>query len=205
MSTRLQIRSAEGDRMIQVQNGRLHYNWLRQEGRKYPEYRELRPAFDRALEAFRQFLLEERPGDVQPEQWVFRPNQWEVSYVNHIPRGPVWNRLADCAELFRVRPLLETTPGGTMLESFGGEWHYEIPPKRGRLHVHLQHGRLPSPESTELLILNLTARGPIGDNKEGGLDLDEGLNLGHNVVVRAFYDLTSDSAHDYWGLIHGSA
>lgn len=203
MSTRLQIRNAQGDRLIQAQNGRLLYNWLGQEGQHYPEYREVRPAFDQALEAFRQFLWKERPSDLQPNQWDFRPNQWEVTYVNHLPKGSVWNRLADCAELFRLRPLLETAPGGTTQESFGGEWHYEIPSKRGRLHAQLQHARLRSPESAEVLILNLTARGPIGENK-GELDLDQGLNLGHEVVVRAFYDLTSESAHNYWGLIRGS-
>jgi len=198
MSSRLQIRNAAQDRMIQVQNGRFHYNWLGQSGGKYPHYREVRQAFHRALDEFSRFLAEELRAGLQP-------NQWEMTYVNHLPKGTVWNELEDCAELFRTRPLLQSGLGGTRLESFGGEWRYEIPPQKGRLHVQLKHGRLASPQGREVLILTLTARGPIGNNEGQGLDLEKGLDLGHEVVVRAFYEMTSEAAHQFWGLIHDPA
>src|SRR5262249_22055122 len=154
-------------------------NWLRQDGHQYPEYRTIRPGFDQVLAEFREFLIEERPRHLQAGHWQFRPNQWEVIYVNHFPKGTVWNTLAESVGLFRVGPLLQEAPGGTSLENFNGEWHYEIPPKRGRLHVRLQHGYLKS----EVFILSLTARGPISDATGEALDLHQGLNLGHETVV----------------------
>src|SRR5262249_45558845 len=69
MRSRLQIRNAAKDRMIQVQNGRFHYNWLGEGGGKYPRYREVRPAFDQALGEFRRFLTDELQADLQPNQW----------------------------------------------------------------------------------------------------------------------------------------
>jgi uncharacterized protein (TIGR04255 family) len=196
VSFRLQIRNATQDRMIQVQNGRLHYNWLGQSGVKYPHYQQVRQAFDGVLDEFSRFLAEELRAQLQP-------NQWEVTYVNHLPKGTVWNELKDCAELFRAQPFLQSGPGGTRLDSLVGAWHYEIPPQKGRLHVQLKHGRLTSPEGPEVLILTLTARGPIGDSEEQSLDLDKGLDLGHEIIVRAFHDLTSEAAHEYWRPIRG--
>ncbi|NQT38585.1 MAG: TIGR04255 family protein, partial [Planctomycetes bacterium] len=91
--SRLQIRNGSNDRMIQVQNGRLHYNWLGHEGKPYPSFEQVEPDFQRALAAFRQFLAQESLGELQP-------NQWEVTYVNHIPKGSVWNDPHDWVGLF---------------------------------------------------------------------------------------------------------
>ena len=35
---RIQIRNADLNRMIQVQNSRLHFNWMKGEGGRYPHY-----------------------------------------------------------------------------------------------------------------------------------------------------------------------
>jgi uncharacterized protein (TIGR04255 family) len=68
---RLQISNRDGDRMIQLQNGRLHLNWLGEPGRKYPRYEKVREDFVWALQRFSGFLAAEKLGD-------FRPNQWEA-------------------------------------------------------------------------------------------------------------------------------
>ena len=44
--------------------------------------------FDALFEKFRTFVREMRLGDL-------RLNQWEVTYVNHLPKGTVWNSPAD--------------------------------------------------------------------------------------------------------------
>ncbi len=68
--------------MIQVQNGRLHLNWL---GRgQYPRYATIRPEFDQALAAFTAFVADEDLGEI-------RANQREITYVNQIPKGPLWS------------------------------------------------------------------------------------------------------------------
>lgn len=198
LPNRMQLRNQDANRMVQVQNGHLHYNWLGRHGVEYPRFKNVRPEFNRILEEFRRFVTDEGLGEI-------KPNQWEVTYVNRIPRGTVWNDPSDWSKLFRSLLLLPTNLSSASLESFGAEWHYEIPPQLGRLHVQIQHGRLPPPEVQEVLTLTLTARGPVEMRGNRGLDLEGGLNRGHDVIVQAFKELTSDVAHEYWGLIHENA
>ena len=55
-TSRLQIRTRAGNRMIQIRNGRLHFNWLGTEGKAYPRYENVREGFVTALRAFLEFL-----------------------------------------------------------------------------------------------------------------------------------------------------
>ena len=187
------IRNAAENRMIQIQNGRLHYNWLGQGGEEYPRYSRVRPEFDKCLGELERFLADESLGKL-------RPTQWEVTYVNHFPKGTVWDDPADWRALFTSLPQASVSVLPVRLESLGGQWHYEIEPQRGRLHVQLQHGRRSSPNQCEVVIMKLTARGSLGKDSDPGLD--EGLDLGREVIVRTFKELTSAEAHEYWGLYY---
>lgn len=191
--SRVQIRNPAGDRMIQLQDGRLHYNWVGCAGGPYPRYSKLRPEFDAILAEFRDFLAREGVEEL-------RPNQWEVTYVNHIPKGSVWNEPQDWKDVFVGLPSVWGQPSSIQLESFGGEWHFVIAPQRGRLHIQLAHARAGSPEGEEVLRLNLTARGPIAEGADGGLSLSDGLDLGRQTIVRTFHEITSESAHQHWEL-----
>ncbi len=112
----------------------------------------------------------------------------------------MWNEPGDWQRLFPGSATLASEGLPVRLESFGGEWHYEIEPRRGRLHVKLSHGQRSNLDQgkEEILVMTLTARGPI--NKVDGelTTLECGLDLGHNAIVRAFKGLTSEDAHDYW-------
>jgi len=193
VSVRLQIRNRDQNRMVQVQNGRMHYNWLGFEGDPYPSYETVEPEFRDALQRFQGFLVAHALGEV-------RPTQWEVTYVNHIPRGTVWETPEDWASFFPslATSRIESVP--IQLEGFSGEWHYVIKSKRGRLHVRFAHGRREKPTEQEIIELHLTARGPIHEEKRRLDSFFDGLKLGHETIVRAFKDLTSGKAHDYWGL-----
>ena len=185
---RFQIRNTAGDRMVQIQNGRLDYNWLG--GGTYERYKSVRPGFDKMLQSFREFIAGGGLG-------VIQPNQWEITYVNHILKGTVWNEPCDWASLLVKAPGPSLDSQDLKMGGLGGQWHFEIVPQRGRLHVQLQHGRIGSENGDEALVLKLTARGPIGG--EGGVEnLDQGLNLGHDIIVTSFRDMTSKDAHEYW-------
>ena len=190
---RLQIHNESGDALIQVQNGRLHFNWIRGQDDKYPRYGSVRPQFDAVQQEFEQFLAEEGFA-------ALRPNQWEVTYVNHLPRGTVWKTPRDWETLFVGLPTLRAVPSEVQLESFESTWHFEIPERRGRLHVDLKLGKTRDDPPTELLRLTLTARGPVGSEESGGLTLSDGLNLGRRVIVRTFKEITSEAAHAFWEL-----
>jgi uncharacterized protein (TIGR04255 family) len=186
---RVQIRNAQKNRMVQLQNGRLHYNWLGTD-EDYPRYRTIRPGFVNTLDRFRQFVTDEGLGEL-------RPNQWEVTYVNHMPRGTVWQTASDWARVLNWRAMFTAAMPGVPLETIVDGWHYEIEPKRGRLHIDFHHGRAGDPTGPEVLVLTLTARGPVREG-EAGLGVDDGLNLGHNVIVRSFANITSDEAQRFW-------
>jgi uncharacterized protein (TIGR04255 family) len=187
ISLRMQARNASNDRMVQLQNGRFSLNWLGESGRSYPSYETVRPEFEKAFASLNRFLRECDLGEL-------RPNQWEVTYLNHIPKGTVWSETHEWSNPFRFLIGTPGSPAGTKPENFAGEWHYEIEPQRGRLHVQLKSAWRKKPQPEEILLLVLTARGPasIAD------DIIAGLDLGHETTVRAFTDLTTDSAQTFW-------
>ncbi len=186
LASRLQIRSSSGEFMIQLQNGRLHYNWIKTGQQDYRRYQHVRPQFEQLLHVFRAFLQDQSLG-------ALRPNQWEVTYVNHIPRGSVWQTPSDW---HLVLPGLLGDPSEVTharIESTSGSWNYEIPERMGRLHVNLRHARTEAGE--EVLRLTLTARGPLAN----GAALVESLDLGRRTIVLAFDRITSEQSHVAWG------
>ena len=187
---RQQIKNKEGNRMIQVQNGRLHFNWLGESGSDYPRHEKVRDGFDAALRRFIEFVGKENLGD-------FRPNQWEVTYVNHILKGTVWNQPDDWT-FFRLAGSLPTIENLVQGESFTGEWHFRLPDKRGRLHIDWQLARKADPgeREDEFVRLSLTARGGAEDLQSVG----DGLDFGRATIVRSFRNLMSDEANRFWGL-----
>ena len=185
------MKNSDESRMLQIQNGRLIYNWIGQDGEEYPRYSDnIRPEFDEYFGRFESFV-----GGLGID--TVEPNQWEVTYVNQLPKGTVWERPADWAKLFKGIPGPFMDTASASLESFQGRWRYEIPPKLGRLHVEVQHGRMGSSEGCEALVLKLTARGAI--TKE--LDLGAGLDRGRDVIVTSFRDMMSAEARERWGEI----
>jgi uncharacterized protein (TIGR04255 family) len=191
-SSRLQMKNAAGDQMIQVQNGRLHFNWLRLPGGAYPRYCNVREGFASALKGFLEFLGEEHLGD-------FRPNQWEVTYLNQIPKDTVWSKPDDCT-FFRPLQAIPTIAGLIEGESFSGVWHFVIPPNRGRLHVQWNHSITSDQQAGEIVVLTLTARGPLSAKSDAVAAALDGLDLGRETIVRAFCELMSDRANQHWGL-----
>ncbi len=189
---RLQIKNTTEDRMIQVQNDRFHYNWLlRPSGGTYPRYDDtIRPEFFRVFHEFEKFLEGEGFGAVSV-------NQWEITYVNHLPRGSVWKSSQEWPEV--LPGLLGRIDPATSLcfEACEGEWHFQIPEQRGRLHLAVQRGRENRPDGDDLLILKLTARGPVL-----GSSLESGLDCGHQAIIDGFLAVTSEAAKAYWRPLH---
>lgn len=186
-ASRIQIRNSTGDRMIQIQNGRFHLNWLRIPDRNYPRYEAVKNEFTETLELFRGFIKENDLGE-------FKPNQWEITYINSIDQGTVWSTPPQWSFF---RPLAGSPSLGELaeLESLGAEWHYVLPEKHGRLHIQWQHGQQ---DDHELVNLTLTARGPVpGAECSAAFD---GLDLGHIAIVGAFKNLMSEEANRYWKL-----
>lgn len=184
------IKRSDGERLVQVENGWLVFNWRAgEDSLPYPRYTEVRREFDSWVERLVAFL-----GDQGLESP--RPNLWEVSYVNVIPQDKLWTTVQDWNN---VLPGLFSRPSGVtcgQLQTAGGRWVFQLG-SRGRLQIVVEHGRRESPRVEELLLLKLIARGKVDD---GAMDsFQHGLALGHESIVNTFVELASERALKHWG------
>lgn len=171
--------------MIQLQNGRLVLNWQRLGGsEEYPRWTSVESEFKAAMSELRAFAAAEHLGTMEP-------NQWEVTYVNHLARGRDWQTPQDWPKLLPgvVGTTSLVTAGA--LESIGSRLHCALPGEAGRLHIELTHGYSgPGDDAIELLVLQLTARGGVDATR----DLAAGLALGREAIVRSFTEITGIQA-----------
>lgn len=175
------------DRRLQVQPTRFHLNW-RKRVSPYPTYGRLAVEFEEYFGRFQSFVRGRNLGEVMV-------NQWELTYIDAFPHEAGWQSPGDWAS---VLPGLFGNPAcaeGLNLENRAANWTYEIAPKRGRLHVSANTGRV-ADESRPSLLLQMTARGPVGG--EGVGSLREGLDLGHEAALRTFLQVTSPAFQRQW-------
>lgn len=185
---RLRMTSADGTKMVQVQNGWLVVNWMKKGDSDYPGFTGVKALFDRTRACFDSFLKSQSLG-------VIRPNLWEVTYIDHVPMGTVWGSLAD---LPRVFPGLfgnaQSTNGEA--ETVDATWTFRLAPRSGRLRLSVQSARTVSEPERDILLVRSVARGPLGaDNTD---NLDDALNFGRSSVVETFVRLASTEAKEYW-------
>ena len=178
---RHQFHTDDEERMVQVQDSRLIYNWRKRQG-SYPSYDKLEPEFFRHLASFEDVLASAKVPRLAP-------NQWEVVYVNYIPRGELWNSVSDWPTIFPGFYI----PANAKLDSFSGAWSTIIGANEGKLHVELKHARVEG-NGQEVIRFQLTARGPVAETAK----LPERFEVGHRSIVTAFTEMTSDFAQEYW-------
>ena len=177
--------------LVQVQQDRFVFNWRRIEGDDYPRYEHVKASFQEHFRIFQEFLAEEQLGET-------RLNQWELTYVNHIPAGDGWHRHG---ELGLVVPLLVGCTEGEFLpepEDIALQVRYPIPNGAGavsRLYVVANPGFDPS--GKPVLGLTLTARGGLDQDSESSLE--SRLDVGREWIVRGFAEVTSKTMHQHWG------
>lgn len=192
---RAQFKNRNNDRMIQFQNGRFLFNWLGEGGKEYPRFDSVYEGFSIYLSKFREFLESFGLG-------AFRPNQWDLTYVNNIPKGQIWKSPDD----WHFFKLLGKSPGDAFLrsETFNGEWKFEIPGEKGRLYASWQHAKHlnSSSENSEFVRLELTARGGLPTTAANTFEsqIEEGLKTGRAAIVQSFKLFMSDDANSHWGL-----
>lgn len=183
---RLRIRNQDKTRLIQIQNTRLVHNWIKQPQEEYPRHEQIRNGFESVLHRFKSFLGDERLNEP-------RSNQWEVTYVNQMEQGPLWSNPSDWKNIFRETQFATSIEGLTQPEGFQANRVFEILPQRGRLHIVIESGHRNAKDRADAIIMKLTARGPLSN-----VSLLDNLDLGREVIVRMFSDLTTENAHAYW-------
>lgn len=189
-ATRYWFLSADGDRIVQLQPDRLLFNW-RKTGpeAEYPRYEELRPQFERHLETLLALLGEEE---------TVTPTWCEVNYVNHITGAPGEPRLG----LDEILVLLDPPPAEVVpeLEDQSLSQRYLIRDGEqlvGRLHLSATP-QVRLVDQAQLYAISLAARlQPSEPTIEGAL---AALNVGRDLIVHTFRDVTHPTMHERWGL-----
>lgn len=185
---RTQFMTSDDERMIQIQASRFHHNWRKQNA-DYPSHENLLNEFNARFSDFKKFATDAGLGAIQP-------NQWEITYVNQILRGNLWNTFADWKNIFPWFNVPSDRFNDQQFDGFAGEWHLTIGDNCGRLHVSLRHARVQNNEMPETILLQLTARGPI--DATINRSLCDGLAIGHRAIVASFENMTSSPAHAAW-------
>jgi len=189
---RTQFTSADQHRMIQIQDSRFLYNWQKAGTEEaYATFDNTKPAFTKLYSDFRKFSESSGLGQIEE-------NQWEITYINHITKGELWNRPEDWNSIFpwfNFPKTIEAAP-----DTVRSEWSLVIPENRGRLYVNVALART-SIGGPETLIVTMSARGPVSPKTSESVSV--GLEIGHDFIVRSFRAMASRKALDFWELDEG--
>jgi uncharacterized protein (TIGR04255 family) len=179
---RVWFESKDGTGLIQVQRDRFLYNWKKVKPEdKYLHYDYVIGQFKSCLLHFESFLKDNELGEIKPVQY-------ELTYVNHIPKGQGWNQLSDVGTVF---PDISWRSGTNRflseLEGLNVQTSFKLPERQGRLHAAIRYG-IRQPDQP-ILLLELTCRG-IGNDRSRPA-MWEWFDLAHEWIVRGFADFTS--------------
>jgi uncharacterized protein (TIGR04255 family) len=194
---RLQMTTADDQWMCQVQPDRLVMNW-RKKVAEYPRFDMTLNRFKEAWQVLHRFLADE--GISLPTARL-----WELTYVNRIPKGELWQSPDDWPAVF---PGLWggrfVAADGLTLRGLRGQWVWDFAPEQARLYVEPSPAKSAEDPRTELLMLSLTSRGPIRLKEESGaiipgeVAIEDGMNLGHDLIVFTFDTCASSRAKEIW-------
>jgi uncharacterized protein (TIGR04255 family) len=178
-----------GHELVQFQRDRLFHNWRQVDGKGPAEYPRFGSVFAKfAAEAAR--LQDYVRGRYQQELKI---NQVEVTYFNRIYSSDP-KRLPPVSEFFRFLHLSDSAEGfdGVLRQVIEDDTGSPI----GRLYtevrsaIDMARGGLPN------IAFNLTFRGPpAASDLRSAL---ESVRVGHEIAVRSFSHVTTDSAHQIW-------
>jgi len=189
-TVRMKARSEDRDRTVQPQSDKLYLSWNRSDSQA-PRYASVKNEFSSLFDNLNEFASNASLGSV-------RPNLWEIQYVNQIPPGELWQEPKDWHHVLpTLFPAIDPSIPGVRFATYSGEWHFEIEPQKGRVHVRA--AKMVMNNATQpTLYFSLLARGEIGS--KGSPDLVTGMETGHAACIRLFLALTSPKAQTQWGL-----
>jgi len=188
-----------GNELVQLQADRFLHNWRTVDGAPnvYPHFEGLQKPFLEGFTAFSDFAAREGFGDI-------KPNQCEVTYVNHIRGAGVWEGFGQADRVF---PLISapstsgplTTPEDVRFATRYVFGHEVTGEPVGRLHVTVQPG-FSRNDGAEIFMLTLLARGAPEGAGAGGVA--RFMERAHRLIVTSFEQLTSAAMHKVWGKNH---
>ena len=175
---------------MQFQQDRLLHNW-RKVGDKTNEY----PRFETLIEKFEKELqaLEAYYASLAPQS--LKINQCEISYINHI-------EVEDSTSVASVQDWLNFVRFDKLQpEDFTMTFRRVVSDHEGKpLGRIIYEAAIAVKENNEEVVqLQLTFRGaPTGTDIKAAIDF---LQNGRRLVVQSFKEITTDMAHQKWGMV----
>jgi uncharacterized protein (TIGR04255 family) len=192
---RLWFVSKPGTELVQLQQDRFVRNWRKVgDGPVYPRYdAHIRPRFLRDYEKFLAFLARRKIGPISP-------NQCELTYVNNIGPGSVWNTHADLSKVLRICNFGVQGVSGLKFQEARLAQTQQIADAAGkflgRLHMTIEP-QLKRTDNSPMIGLTFTVRGqPFSPDTNGVLGF---FDLGRSLIVRTFAAITTKEMHKEWG------
>ncbi len=187
---RLWALKPDGQELLQMQPGWFACNWRKVKPHDdYDRWPARRRAFSQWFTAMSSFL--EREGAGEPQV-----TQCEVTYINHIRSGAVWN---DHADFERIMNISLGTPTPYPVEQISTQAQFLMEGEGkpyGRVHVRAvpaydQDGKTP------LYVLELTARGsPLSPGLVGALQF---MDAGRSAINSLFVAIATEEMQREWG------
>lgn len=176
--------NASGNGVIQIQRDRFIFNWrkVRPED-EYPKYSNIIKLFSSHLSDFENFL-EQLDIDI-----IIQPLQYELTYVNHIPKENGWRVLSDLGRIF---PDFAWQSGEKRFlpdySSINWRTTFTLPNQTGRLHVVIRSAL--REDDYPIISFELTVRGT--EEQSSREAMWSWFDTAHEWIVRSFADLTSE-------------
>lgn len=180
------INSSE-DQLIQFQIDRFYFNWRKRKD-DYPRYKHVISNFEKAYGIIGAFLDEFNLGELEPLEY-------ELSYINHIPKGDGWETLDDLSNVFsdftwkKVNSSFLPSP-----EEFSWEAQFPLPEQKGVLSTIFKKG-IRAEDELPVLVCQLKAIG--FDNNDTARNW---FDLAHKWIVQGFTEITTKKMHKIWGI-----
>ena len=177
------------DNLIQLQKNKFLFNWRKRQA-DYPRFSAVSSQFFIYLDKFKRFLSDNELGSIAP-------SECELTYINHIPKGTVWETPKDVGSILpdiqwreRQRRFLPHPSAINWSAAF------MMPNQAGSLLIKLNYGTR-MPDNMPLFILELTAKGTPKDGEDA--NIKEWYSIAREWIVKGFEDLTSEKAQrEHW-------
>jgi uncharacterized protein (TIGR04255 family) len=180
---RIWFLDAKGTGILQLQRDRLLHNWKKNKPTDaYPRYSAVIGHFQKQLDLFVEFLKDHDLGAIDPLQY-------EMTYVNHIPKGEGWNDLTELGSVFRDHQWQEQE--GRFLspiEHVNLGSSFVLPNRKARLHVSIRDGKRLE-DRRSVLLFELTVRGFPSDGSTDAMW--RWFDSAREWIVKGFTDLTT--------------
>ncbi len=173
------------DQLIQFQTDRFYFNWRRKE-REYPRYHSVINNFESVLNAIKYFINDNELG-------AFEPIEYELSYINHIPKGIGWNTIDDLPEIFS-NFIWDKTKTHFLSKPEDVNWtlKFLFDDQKSQLTVGLKQA-IRTEDRLPILIFELNTTGITQED-----NIHNWFDLAHHWIVLGFTDLTTEKMHKIW-------